>query len=156
MSDMQSVPIWLQISSGLLTPLIAIFGAYIAWQQWNLGRSKLKLELFDRRFALYKAIQHPVLHVLHTGSMDDKTYFKFRSEIGDAKWMLNEEIYKYADDDLTTKLADLLTKVEEAKVLEVGEIRTRNVREQRELKEWITSQRPHIDEMFGKFLRVSH
>lgn len=45
---------WLDISKGLLTPLIAGIIGYVAWQQWKLNERKLKLELYDSRKRAYE------------------------------------------------------------------------------------------------------
>ena len=45
------------VLSALLTPTIAIITTYIAYEQWRTNRNKLKLDLFDRRFAVYDAMR---------------------------------------------------------------------------------------------------
>jgi len=45
-----------RVLGALLTPLIAIVAAYIAWQQWRIKRTELHLALYDRRLAVYKAV----------------------------------------------------------------------------------------------------
>jgi hypothetical protein len=35
------------ILAALLTPVIAILAVYIAWQQWDTNRNKLKLDLLN-------------------------------------------------------------------------------------------------------------
>jgi hypothetical protein len=34
--------------------LIALFVAGVAWRQFKLGRDKLRLDLYERRFAVYE------------------------------------------------------------------------------------------------------
>lgn len=43
---------WIQIFKALLTPVVAILGVYIAYQQWRTNRTRLKHELFDRRYSM--------------------------------------------------------------------------------------------------------
>ena len=45
------------IFKGLLTPLIAIMASYIAWQQWQTNKQKLKLEKYDRRLRVYEQVR---------------------------------------------------------------------------------------------------
>lgn len=43
----------------------AIFMAYVAWSQWKVNKYKLRLDLYDRRFAIYeKVIVYYKAHVL--------------------------------------------------------------------------------------------
>lgn len=49
---------WLEISKGLLTPVIAIVAVYVAWQQWKLNKRRMKLELYERRKAVYEELRN--------------------------------------------------------------------------------------------------
>jgi len=40
----------IQELGSLLTSLIAIMMAYIAYQQWRTNKDKLKMDLYDRRY----------------------------------------------------------------------------------------------------------
>jgi hypothetical protein len=62
-------PAWGVISSAFLTPLIAIIVAYIAFRQWRTAQNRLKLDLFDRRFAVYEAAQKLALEVSETSNV---------------------------------------------------------------------------------------
>lgn len=43
----------ISILSGLLTPVIAIVVAWIAYQQWRTARTRLNLDLFEKRMDVY-------------------------------------------------------------------------------------------------------
>lgn len=43
----------IKLSSGLLTPIIAIVATYIAYQQWKTNKQKLVLDRYDRRLRIY-------------------------------------------------------------------------------------------------------
>jgi len=47
---------WIDIFAALLTPAIAILASYIAVRQWLTNKNKLKLDLFDKRYAVFEAI----------------------------------------------------------------------------------------------------
>jgi len=55
------LPYWLlvvlEISKGLVTPVIAVFGIWIARNQLEVNRQKLKLDLFEKRYAVYECIR---------------------------------------------------------------------------------------------------
>jgi len=42
------------VLSALLTPLIAIITTYIAYQQWQGNKLKLKMERYERRLRVYQ------------------------------------------------------------------------------------------------------
>ena len=58
---------WIEISKGLLTPAIGLVAIYIAWQQWNTNRNKLKLDLFEKRFSVFQSTRTFLSSVLRDG-----------------------------------------------------------------------------------------
>lgn len=48
-------PHWTAYLSALLTPIVGFFGALIAYLQWRIARNKIKLDLYEKRFAIYEA-----------------------------------------------------------------------------------------------------
>jgi len=49
------IPAWIQILAALLTPVVALMAVYFARQQWLTARDKLKIDLFEKRWAIYTA-----------------------------------------------------------------------------------------------------
>jgi hypothetical protein len=48
-------PHWTAYLSALLTPIVGALGTLIAYLQWHISRSKIKLDLYEKRFAVYEA-----------------------------------------------------------------------------------------------------
>jgi hypothetical protein len=73
---MNQLPSWVQYTQALAPPFIAlvagISGGYIAYRQWRTGHYQLRLDLFDRRFAVYKATQDLVRVALSDGYSDGR------------------------------------------------------------------------------------
>lgn len=55
---------FLDLAKNATTPLIAIFVAYVAWQQWKTAKTKLRLDLFEKRFACYRRAQASINSLL--------------------------------------------------------------------------------------------
>jgi nicotinamide riboside transporter PnuC len=55
---------WVDIFSALLTPMITIFMAFIAWQQWQTNEKKRKQDLFEKRWKLYKKIKQRFVDIV--------------------------------------------------------------------------------------------
>ncbi len=59
----------IQLLSFCLTPLIAIIAVYIAYQQYNTNRQKLRLDLYDKRFKVFLGLQSLLIHILQTADV---------------------------------------------------------------------------------------
>lgn len=58
----------------LTTVVLAIFAAYIAYQQYRLGREKFKLDLFEKRFAVFSGTRRFHTHILTDSDLKDYNY----------------------------------------------------------------------------------
>ncbi len=62
-----SLPTWVSILSALATPTLALFAIFIALLQWKTAKQKIKLDLFDRRFEVYKNVEKSLLIISGQG-----------------------------------------------------------------------------------------
>jgi hypothetical protein len=65
---------WVTLFAGLLTPVIGIVVAFVAWQQWKTARDKLKLDMFDRRLAIFIAVRDYMTAVLNRSDGQGKDF----------------------------------------------------------------------------------
>lgn len=147
-------PSWISVMSALLTPVIAIAVGYIAWRQWRTAQNRLKLDLFDRRLAIHRAARNLIAAVTSSGKLTNDELHQFLSGIEQTKWLLSDNIARYFEHELwmrAIKLQELCSTLDAD-----GEDRVVNVRKQRELKEWIASQRENLDRKFEPFLKIGH
>jgi len=149
-------PNWTQVFSALLTPTIAIFGSIIAYQQWRTARKKLKFDLFEKRFAVYHAARSFIASVMTSGKAKDEETYKFLSGTREAKWLLNDDIANYFDEDMWKNAVELQTLGAELEGVPVGEERKKNVQRQSEIKKWIVAQYEVLDDKFSPFLKLGH
>lgn len=86
---------WLEFSKGLLTPVIAIIAAYIAWHQWQLNKRKMKLELYDRRKAVYEELKN-LFHIIsrdaNVNMSDLSTYWV---NVSEADFLFGSDVTSY-------------------------------------------------------------
>lgn len=147
---------WTTYLAALLTPTIAVLGAFIAYRQWLTAQNKLKLDLFDRRFAIYDAARILIASVMTKGKANDEELCTFESGIRSARWLLNKGIETYFENELRRKAVELLTLDKELQGLPAGDQRDKNVRKQSELRKWILNQYNVLDRHFEKYLRLKH
>jgi len=147
-------PHWTQVLSALLMPTIAIFGLWLAYKQWAIAQKKLKMDLFEKRYSIYKATNDFIVSTIGRGQVDDENLLKFRLATKEAKWVLNSNIATYLDEQVWSEAIDLQTLRSELEGAPAGKIRTENVHKQREIKNKLLSQVEILDKKFTPFLTL--
>lgn len=92
---MDELPQWAKWVQAVTLLFIALVGARIAYGQWDVSRSKLKLDLFDRRFALYLVAAKFLSNVLQEGNASNGAINQYSREILDAEFLTSKAIYEY-------------------------------------------------------------
>lgn len=110
--------------TALLTPTIAATVAWIAWQQWNTARSKLRLDLFDRRMAVYRDAAAALALITRDGSArKNEAFGKMLAAWQEAQFLFGPEVAARLDElvsaimELVTAEAELEDLVEERSVV---------------------------------------
>jgi hypothetical protein len=147
---------WLIVLSGLLTPVVALLGLYIALRQWLTARSKLKLDLFDRRLLIYDAVRSYIAAVMTSGKTTQDIELAFLSGTRGARWLFGNEIVHYIDKTLWPKICQLGCLQSELDGMERGEERTRKINAQADLKIWLSDQLKVIDDIFARYITLRH
>ncbi|WP_313220864.1 hypothetical protein [Stutzerimonas nitrititolerans] len=147
---------WTTYLSPLLVPIIAIFGALIAYRQWRTAQNKLKLDLFDRRLVIYESVQKYLTALMISGKTTSEMEFEFLTGKRGAQWLFNEELTGYLDKELWRKICALGCIQSELEGMPAGQERKNKVQAKAELREWFVAQSKVIDEKFAPFLRLSH
>lgn len=88
----------ISFSKGLLTPIIAVIAAFIAYKQWYTNAQKLKLDLFNRRFRVYEEtikILRLILRNLKPNQADLQNFYEATLE---ADFLFKPEVRQYLDE----------------------------------------------------------
>ena len=146
----------------ILTALIAVIAVYIAWHQWKTNRNKLKLDIFDRRFAIYKKVEKAI-NLINSesnpdGILDDlrtfyhstfvEAYFLFGEEIQDYISMIFDKGNKYWAQERILKSTQLNKKPHyDDAAAQASEIQLKE-------KEWFYAQNKLLAKKFEKYLCI--
>lgn len=84
-----------QILQGLMTPVIAVVVAYIAWQQWKANELKLKLERYDRRLRVYQRVVEFLALAMRDFQPPAEAVGEFRRNVAEADFLFPSEISEY-------------------------------------------------------------
>jgi hypothetical protein len=86
---------WFNIIQGGLTLIIATIVAYIAWQQWQLNRTKHRLNLYDRRLKIYQEVKVVLSLVARDTDINFDKLLEFRSNVSEADFLFGPEITEF-------------------------------------------------------------
>jgi hypothetical protein len=86
---------------------IAIFGSLIAFLQWRTNHTRLKHELFDRRFSQFVIIKEFLGSIMAAGRMGAEEEQKYLVETKGSKFIFDDKIAKLIDEDIWKGAIDL-------------------------------------------------
>lgn len=87
-----------EFSKAMLTPMIAVVTAYIAWQQWKINRQKLNLDLYDRRLKVYEEVRQILSIILRDAKASYDDLMKFYRAVSEADFLFGPEISEYIEE----------------------------------------------------------
>jgi hypothetical protein len=85
----------IQVSSGLLTPVIAVIAVYIAYQQHLTSRRQHRLALFQQRLAVFNATKKLLLSIVADASVDLNQLREFSSDTSQHLFLFGQDIEMY-------------------------------------------------------------
>jgi hypothetical protein len=132
--------------SAMLTPTIAVVGLYIAFNQKRIEESRLRHELFERRYRLFDTVMKFISSVIVSGNMIYDDEMKFVSDILGVRFIFDEEI----EEIISNKI---LKSAREIQVLNETAPQVENAGERKiELKKHLMKQRDIFQEKTLKYM----
>jgi hypothetical protein len=94
------------VLNALLTPLIAVIATYIAWQQWQGNKLKLKMERYERRLRVYQEVVKMLKKCANGEIREFAVIIDFGAATAEADFLFGPEIRQYLD-EISTRAAKL-------------------------------------------------
>jgi hypothetical protein len=115
-APVDSACLWLEVLKGFGPILIAIptlvlayLGYQLAQSQKKIASDKLRLDLFDKRTAVYKKVQETVLFVVQNANLSALQYSTYVVNIQESRWLFGDDVFQYLDGEYKASLRELLT-----------------------------------------------
>lgn len=146
---------WTTYVTALLTPMIAIIAAWIAYSQWKTARRKLKLDLFEKRLEVYDAARTAIGQIIVHGKVSAEVESAYLMGIAGAKWLFDKKMVEYLNQELWM----IISKLHAVQAEQIGapqEERRAAVQKQFAVLEEINTQLQSIDSRFYPFLSLGH
>jgi len=144
-----------EVFSAALTPLIAIVAIYIAYQQFQTNRSKLRHDLYEKRIKVYRKIYEHLGSIVAFGDVQDEKIIDFYSETSDSQFLFDSEISDYVRSiyQKSTELHTVMKYVKgQYKCSE--EKRLEAIDKDAQLMRWFSAQFEVTKKKFTRYLRI--
>lgn len=150
----QSERDWIDVLTALLTPLVAIIAVGIAFAQWRTARHRLKLDLFEKRSAVYAAAHDFVFAVCAQSKATREEVQAFLRGTRGARWLFSREMEKLFEEMFwkAKRLDRLGEKMRSAPEAELDAINNEHLA----ICEWFDKQSRELDDMFAQYLQLKH
>jgi hypothetical protein len=147
-----------QMVAALLTPSVALLAAVIAGAQWHIARNKLKLDLFDRRYAVFAVISETMRKVAHSERITKAVVDDFLAGTQSTEWLFDHDTACFVH-DLGVRLLDVNAGQNvyfDVSRTPTDEVRVRARGDMDAARTWIINERLALSSKFGDFLRLQH
>lgn len=105
---------WIALFSAVQTGVIGYFAWQLTRRQVETGRNKLRLDLFEKREAVFNATQEALVAVAARGSISELEVQSFHNGTRGARWLFGPEIHQYLSSTLSIRFE--LIRVQSAKL----------------------------------------
>jgi hypothetical protein len=137
----------------LTTLVLALFAAYLAFQQYRLGRERFKLDLFEKRFKVFSGARIFLTQIMREGNLKDlNPLWEYRAAIGEATFLFDEDITAYLE-EIYEHAVSLHVAGHTMEPLPVGDERTRLAGEISENLLWLSKQLPELTNRFSLYMK---
>ena len=134
-----------------ITLLLAGIVTWVGYQQYLLARARFRLDLFDKRFAVYKATQKFLSTILGAARFEMEEFWQFRRDTQDAPFLFRVDIVEFLD-AIDKAALDLRTAARSYEHLPVGDERTRLVNREAAVLKQLTDDLPRLRDVFAPYL----
>jgi len=139
----------------LIPSVTGLLVAIVTWtgvQQHKLGKDKFKLDMFEKRFAVYKGVQEFLTIILQEAKFDLNQLFEFRRKTQDSTFLFGKDIPEYID-GIDKKALKMHSVAEEYEPLPLGPQRSDLCEEKSCLLMELLDELPRLKEVFAPYLR---
>ena len=142
-----------QISSALLTPLLAIIGTIILIKQHSLQNLRWKLDLYDKRYPVFLNTMEYISYVVQHHNVTNEILFGFLRNSKDKEFLFQDDVKTFLE-SLYLKGLDLQVLKTQLKTEPKGEKRDHIVKQTSQIFHWFTEQFDVSKRLFGSYLGI--
>jgi hypothetical protein len=132
-----------------ITILIAAWATWTAWQQHRVARDKLRLDLFDKRLAVFQEVKHAITAAYERNEVD---LLRYKQAVASSAFLFGSDVHAY--------LGEVLEKLIQVKEYS-GNVRLSaamypdNAPKEILLVKWLKAQPDRSVEVFSPYMSFS-
>lgn len=138
-----------------VTAFLALGVAYIAFQQFIVARERLKLDLFDRRFAVFAAVRRFLTDIQADAKCPMPRFFvEFRRSVAEADFLFESDITTFIE-EIDQHALQLWLLNEQDPTTPKGETKAKMAQDIANQLKWLTDQLPELKPTFAPYLKFA-
>lgn len=147
---------WSIFLSPISTFIIGVIAIHISNRQSRTAKSKLKLDLFDKRYAVYKVVSETLAKVVTEGKVTHEIHSDYLIGIAGAKFLYGEQMANFLDGELWKEMTTMLEADAFLAYLDAGEDRKKYEIDRRNAMGQLNRLWRTVDVTFYPYLHLSH
>ena len=141
------------LSAALLTPVIGVVTTIILVNQHRLEKRELRLQLFEKRYAVYLAAMEYITTTMREGKSTTAAQVSFLRDSRDRVFLFDKRIHQFLD-DVWKQSVDLEMHQEIFRDLPVGAERTKHVEAVPAIKTQLPVLVQRAQELFRRLFKM--
>jgi len=142
-------------SSGWAAAVISFAVGCVGVAQWWTARSKVRLDLFDRRWAVYQAVRNVLGEIVRHAQVSPEEEQKYLVGIQGARFLFDGQISHYLTKEVWRKIVVLSAARDELSSTAATASRGGAAQAKADVLNWANEQYDLIDAMFGEFMHIN-
>ncbi|MDO9031202.1 MAG: hypothetical protein Q7V09_12260 [Hydrogenophaga sp.] len=150
---MPSDPHWTTYLSAFAAPVLAVVAGWIAYRQYTTARAKLKLDLFEKRIAIYNEVNECLSYVFRNGDSSIENDQRFLEALHQAKWLFGADVVNYLQEVIWPKMGELHCLCANLEGMQDSQERNEKLKSRSQLKHWfVQKSKEGLDAGFRPYL----
>lgn len=133
-------------------PIVALLGILIAFLQGLTYRTRLKYELFDRRYEQFIVIKDFLGSIIRNGNVDKDEFYTFLIGTKSFRHIFDKKVDDHFKHKIMLKAVELDCSVSEYQGLHNGYERQNNIRKQIDLQKRLRQEFENLENLFSPYL----
>jgi len=135
----------------IATLFLSVAVVVLAWQQWRVADTKLRLDLFDRRYKVYDATKQFLAVIIREARFTHSQLIEFNIGTSDAEFLFRADVVDYLG-QIRKRAVHMWTAQRLYEPLPVGDERSRHVMAAHDDLSWLSDQITAMPKTFTPYL----